>query len=154
MMRRTSTIAVQVAAGWLCAGIVAAQSVQRCESPDGKVTYSNTTCPAGTQPVRKIEEEPAPSTADRKAARERAQQNSRELEKLERERQREEERAARTRANAEARQRRQDAECRKAEARVRAARAEFEGATLQRRQQADRKLRLAEEEAKAACKNN
>jgi len=51
---------------------VAAQAIQRCESKDGRVTYSNTTCPDGTVPVRKVNTEPPISVEDRKAAQERA----------------------------------------------------------------------------------
>ena len=145
--------AVLLAAGALSTGAATAQQVQRCESPEGKVTYSNSTCPDGTQTVRKIEQDSGPSAADQKAARERAQQHSRELDKLERQRQKEEEKAARERASAEAKQAKHDADCRKLDARVRAAREEFENATLQQRQQADRKLRLAEDQA-AACKKS
>jgi hypothetical protein len=152
MTLRASAVAAFLAAGSLCAGAAMAQSVQRCESPEGKVTYSNSPCPAGTESKRKIEPDAGPSPADQKAARERAQQHSRELDKLERQRQKDDDNAARERATAEARQRKQDAECRKLEARVRAAKDEFDNATLQRRQQADRKLRLAEQQANAACK--
>jgi hypothetical protein len=151
MTRRRGACAALAAAGWVFAAAATAQPVQRCESPDGKVTYSNSTCPAGTEPVRKVESDPGPSAADQKAARERAQQRSRELDKLERQRQNEETKAARARAAAEAKEARHEAECRKLDARVRAARSEYESATLQRRQQADRKLRLAEEQA-AGCK--
>jgi hypothetical protein len=151
MSARGGALAALVAAGCFCAVPALAQTVQRCESPDGKVTYSNTDCPSGTQPVRKVEPDPGPTPADQKAARERAQQHSRELDKLERQRQKEEEKAARARAAADAKQAKHDVECRKLEARVRVAREEFESATLQRRQQADRKLRLAEEQA-APCK--
>jgi hypothetical protein len=135
----------------LCAGAASAQTVQRCESPEGKVTYSNTTCPPGTEAVRTIERDPGPTPAEQKAARERAQQHSRELDKLERQRQKEEEKAARDRAAAETRQAKREAECRKLDARVRAARQELEAATLARRQALDRKLRIAEEQA-AACR--
>jgi len=145
--------AALLAADALSAGVATAQQVQRCESPEGRVTYSNSTCPDGTQAVRKIEQDPGPSAADQKAARERAQQHSRELDKLERQRQKDEEKAARERASAEAKQAKHDAECRKLDAHVRAAREEFENATLQRRQQADHKLRLAEDQA-AACKKS
>jgi molecular chaperone GrpE (heat shock protein) len=130
-----------------------AQTMQRCETPEGKVTYSNTTCPSGSEVVRTIEGDPGPTPAEQKAARERAQQHSRELDKLERQRQKEEEKAARTRAAADAKEARREAECRKLDAKVRAAREEFETATLSRRQALDRKLRLAEEQA-AACRKS
>ncbi len=148
-----------VAAGAFCAvclfwaGTTSAQTVQRCESPEGKVTYSNTTCPPGTEAVRSIERDPGPTAEEQKAARERAQQRSRELDKLERQRQKEEEKAARTRAAAEAKQAKRDAECNKLDQRVRAARAELDAATLARRQALDRKVRIAEEQA-AACRKS
>ena len=143
--------AVVVAAGLVCPPFAFSQQVQRCESPEGKVTYSNVPCPDGTQAVRKIESDPAPNAADQKAARERAQQHSRELDKLERQRQKEEEKAARERASAESKQAKHDAECRKLDAKVKVARDEFDNASLDQRQRADRKLRLAEDQA-AACK--
>jgi hypothetical protein len=49
-----------------------AQSIQRCEAKDGRVTYSNTSCPDGTVPVRKVNTEPPISVDDRKGAQERA----------------------------------------------------------------------------------
>ncbi len=57
-----------------CATIAGAQSdvIQRCESKDGRVTYSNTACPSGTTPVRKVNTEPPIRVDDRKAAQERA----------------------------------------------------------------------------------
>jgi Domain of unknown function (DUF4124) len=153
MTARCGGSAVFVAAGLLCAGAAGGQEVQRCESPTGKVTYSNTTCPTGTEAVRTVETEPPPSEADRKAAIERARQRSRELDRLEHQRQKEEEKAARDRAAADAKHSRRDAECRRLEARVREARLEFENATLQRRQLAGRKLQTAEEQA-AACRKS
>ncbi|HTT13451.1 MAG TPA: DUF4124 domain-containing protein [Burkholderiaceae bacterium] len=151
MSARSRAAAALAAAGLFCAAPVPAQQVQRCESPDGKVTYSNTQCPEGTQAVRKIEPDTGPSAADQKAARDRAQQHSRELDKLEKQRQKDEEKAARERAAAESKQAKQDAECRKLEAKVRMAREEFDNATLEQRQRADRKLRQAEDQA-AVCK--
>src|SRR5215470_17935158 len=111
--RTRATAAVVVAAGLVCVAPAFSQQVQRCESPEGKVTYSNATCPDGTQAVRKIEPDPDPTAADQKAARERAQQHSRELDKLERQRQKDEEKAARARAVADAKQEKRDVECRK-----------------------------------------
>lgn len=35
-----------------------AAAIVRCESADGKVTYSNTECPANTRQVRKVEQSP------------------------------------------------------------------------------------------------
>lgn len=136
----------------LCAFGAAAQTVQRCESPDGKVTYSNTTCPAGSEAVRSIDRDPGPTAEEQKAARERAQQRSRELDKLERQRVKDEEKTARLRSAADAKQARRDAECAKLDAKVKAARAELDAATLAKRQALDRKLRAAEEQATACRK--
>jgi hypothetical protein len=149
MKRGAGTLVVAAAC---LAGAAAAQTVQRCESADGKVTYSNTACPPGTQAVRKIEPEPPPPAVDQKAARERTQRYAREVERLESERKKEEQNAQRQRAAAEERARKKQAECRKLEARVEDAREAFEQATLAKRQEADRKLRRARDQYEAACK--
>lgn len=154
MKRRALAAALGLLASLGYAGAACAQSVQRCETPEGKVTYSNAAdCPPGTTAVKKIERDTAPTADDQKAAKLRAQQNSRELDKLERQRQREEDKAARDRAATEARLAKRDAECRKLDARVRAARADLEAATLAQRQALDKKLRAAESQA-AACRKS
>lgn len=150
---RLRALAAVLAGGAFCAYAAFAQTVQRCETPEGKVTYSNTNCPAGTEAVRNIERDPEPTAAEQKAARDRAQQRSRELDKLEHQRQKDEDKAARVRAAAEAKQAKREAECRKLDARVRAAREELDSATLARRQALDRRLRVAEEQA-AACRKS
>jgi hypothetical protein len=43
---------------------VLAETVQRCESADGKVTYSNTQCPAGTSATRKVNTSPPVAVDD------------------------------------------------------------------------------------------
>ena len=60
------------------AAVAEAQSgvVQRCESKDGRVTYSNTACPAGTTPVRRVNTEPPISVDDSKAAQDRARKEA------------------------------------------------------------------------------
>lgn len=56
---RIST-AVLVCAALLGAGLARdAAAIVRCESADGKVTYSNSDCPPNTRLVRKIEPSPA-----------------------------------------------------------------------------------------------
>jgi hypothetical protein len=139
-------------AALLWPAVAAAQPVQRCESPDGKVTYSNTACPPGSQAVRNIQAEPEPSPVDQKAARERTQRHLRAVEQLERTRRKEEEKAERQRAAAQARNEKLAAECRRLEARVQAARSAFEATTLARRQEADRRLRLAQEQYDLRCR--
>lgn len=69
------------------AAAAAAQSgvVQRCESKDGRVTYSNTACPAGTVPVRKVNTEPPISVEDSRAAQERARKESAAVKQIDKE---------------------------------------------------------------------
>ncbi len=61
-----------------------AQGVQRCEAPDGKVTYSNTRCPDGTSAVRQVNTAPPVAVDEAKAAKDRARDDAaraRELDK-------------------------------------------------------------------------
>ncbi|MGZ8273882.1 MAG: DUF4124 domain-containing protein [Burkholderiaceae bacterium] len=60
------------------AGIVSAQSanVQRCEGKDGRVTYSNTQCPEGTVPIRKVNTDPPVSVEAKKAAQDLAKKDA------------------------------------------------------------------------------
>jgi hypothetical protein len=74
MMRRAACAALLLAAGLPAAAL--AQGVQRCEAPDGKVTYSNTKCPDGTANVRAVNTAPPVSTEEQKAAKERAQREA------------------------------------------------------------------------------
>ena len=46
----------------LFAGAASAEAVFRCEGKDGKITYSDSTCPSDSRSVRKLEEAPAVST--------------------------------------------------------------------------------------------
>jgi uncharacterized iron-regulated membrane protein len=50
----------------------AAQGIQRCEGPGGRVTYANDTCPEGTRPVRTVDAAPAPTPEAQQAARDKA----------------------------------------------------------------------------------
>ena len=78
--------------------------VQRCEGKDGKVTYSNRECPAGTSPVRKVDTAPPISVPDDKAAKDRAKKDIAEAKQLDKERKQqeaEEKKAADKRARAE-----------------------------------------------------
>jgi len=151
MSGRTARLCVPFVSGVLFAAPGWAQEVQRCEATDGKVTYSNSACPPGSRPVRTIDPDPPPSAADQKAARERTQRYLRQVENLERSREKEQQEAQRARLAAEEAERRRAVECRALESRVHAAREERDKATLQKRQQADRKLRLAQERFDARC---
>lgn len=64
----------------------AQQQVQRCEGKDGRVTYSNTQCPEGTTPVRKVNTDPPVRVEDQQAAKERAKKDAAEVKQIEKER--------------------------------------------------------------------
>jgi hypothetical protein len=53
-----------------------AQSIQRCESPDRRITYSNAECPPGTKAVRSLAPAPQPSPEASEAAAARAKRES------------------------------------------------------------------------------
>jgi hypothetical protein len=60
----------------LLASELLAQAIQRCESPGGSITYSNTDCPPGTRPVRSVAPAPQPSPEAREAAAARAKRDA------------------------------------------------------------------------------
>lgn len=79
-------VAVAIAATmYAISGLAQQMQVQRCESRDGTVTYSNRECPAGTSPVRKINTAPSVSVPAEKAARDRARKDAAEVKQLEKE---------------------------------------------------------------------
>lgn len=49
-----------------------AQQIQRCEGPDGRVTYSNSACPDGTRASGAVKAAPTPSPEAQAAARDKA----------------------------------------------------------------------------------
>lgn len=67
--------ALTFAAGLTLAAPVAAQTIQRCESADGRISYSDTACPPGSQAVRALAAPERPSPAARKQARERVERD-------------------------------------------------------------------------------
>ena len=91
----TALIGLAAPSAWAQSG-----SVQRSEGKDGRVTYSNTQCPDGTVPVRKVNTDPPISVEARKAAQEQAKKDAAAVKELERERAQE---AARERKQADAR---------------------------------------------------
>lgn len=70
----------------LAIATASAQQVHRCESKDGKVTYSNTQCPEGTTPVRKVNTDPPVKVEDQKAAKDRAKKDAAEVKQIDKER--------------------------------------------------------------------
>jgi hypothetical protein len=139
-------------ARWLLPGLLAvwtlaaaAQEVQRCESTDGKVSYANGPCPPGTAAVRALPPAGTPSAADQKAAQQRTQQDVRNAAALERARKAEAERAAREQEQAHAKARKKEAHCRRLENRLRDAQEDLAKAKENKRTEAQRRLRRAED---------
>jgi hypothetical protein len=125
---------------------LAAQSIQRCESKDGRVTYSNTACPEGTAPVRKVNTEPPISVDDKKAAQERTRKESAAAKQVDKEQAQQEARErkqADERAKAEAKAKERCDNARRELDRARASRAE-----LNARPSAAEKIEKAESEIK------
>jgi hypothetical protein len=130
----------------LIPAVLAAQSIQRCESKDGRVTYSNTACPEGTAPVRKVNTEPPISVDDKKAAQERTRKESAAAKQVDKEQAQQEARErkqADERAKAEAKAKERCDSARRELDRARASRAE-----LNARPSAAEKIEKAESEIK------
>ncbi len=129
----------------------AAQDVQRCEAADGKTVYVNGPCPGGTRPVRALPPAQAPNAADQKAAQQRARQDSSKVAEIDRGRKADEARAVREQERAENRLKKKQTHCRRLEARLRVAQEDLAGATLNKRAEAQRRLRRADELFTADC---
>jgi len=128
-----------------------AQDVQRCEDANGKVSYANGPCPQGTTAVRTLPPAATPSAADRKAAQQRAQQDTRDAAALDRARKAEEQRIAREQEQAQARAKKQEAQCRRLETRLRQEREELASASSNKRAEAQRRVRRAEQAYVEEC---
>jgi hypothetical protein len=131
-------------------------TVQRCESPDGKVTYSNTQCPAGTSPVRKVNTDPPVRVDDQQAAKERAKKDVAEVKKLEKERAEQEakdERKANERVKADAKAVERCEHARRDLERARKTRSDLDdrAATVEAMQKADREISKREAEVNKDC---
>ena len=132
----------------------AAQGVQRCESADGKVTYSNTHCPEGTSAVRKVNTSPPVAVEEQKAAKERAKRDAAEV--ADKSREQTQAKADREAAEAEKVQAKQRERCERAQRdleRTRSTRASLEqrAATVEQMQKADKELGRRGEDAVKAC---
>jgi hypothetical protein len=154
-MKPSTCIAVALAL--LFSPAVFAQSaVQRCESKDGSVTYSNTECPPGSAPVRKVNTDPPVSVEERKAAQERAKKDSSTIKQIDKERAQEEARAKREadqRAKAEAKSKERCERARRDLQRAKTTRAELseQAATLDKMQKADREISRREADVAKDC---
>lgn len=133
---------------------VFAQGVQRCEAPDGKVTYSNTRCPEGTSAVRQVNTSPPVAVEEANAAKERARSDADRVRELDKARQDEEakvrkaaerrhEADAKAEAAAKAKERDRCNRARRELAGARDARAELmekRAASIEQMQKADREV--------------
>jgi hypothetical protein len=145
------TVALLVACG-----ACLAQQVQRCESPDGKVTYSNTKCPDGTTPVRNVNTSPPVVVDEQKAAKERAKREADEVKAIDKARAKEEaevQRAAADQKKAQVKDRERCEKTKRDLAQAMDARAELhrKPATIQQMQEADSDIAKREAEVARAC---
>lgn len=134
----------------LAAGNAAAQAL-RCESPEGKVTYAQENCPAGTAPVRAVGAAGQPTPEDQRAAASRARGEAKTLDQIERERKAEEARAARAQSTDRARSAAHARTCRRLALRVKQAKDDLAAASLSRAKDARRRLQKAQENHDLEC---
>jgi hypothetical protein len=156
--RCAALITFMLATAWTTA---AAQTVQRCEAADGKVTYSNSPCPDGTKSVRQVNTTPPIAVEEQKAAKDRARRDAadaKDAEKVrDKERAQEEAKAERTAAEQKKAQAKERERCNRAKGDLelaRSARASLlqqRAATIEEMQKADREISKREAEAAKAC---
>ena len=130
--------------------------VQRCESKDGRVTYSNTQCPDGTVPVRKVNTEPPVSSDATKAAQEQAKKDAATAKQMEKERAAQESREqkqADARLKVEARTKERCDRAHRDLDRAKATRVQLDGsaATVEKMQKADREIGRREADVAKEC---
>ncbi len=129
----------------------AAQDVQRCEDANGKVSYASGPCPQGTTAVRTLPPAGTPSPVDRKAAQQRAQQDTRDAAALDRARKAEEQRIAREQEQAQTKAKKQEAQCRRLETQLRQEREELASTPSNKRAEAQRRVSRAEQAYVEEC---
>ncbi len=133
-----------------------AQDIQRCESADGKVTYSNSKCPDGTAPVRNVNTSPPVAVDDQKAAKERAKRDSAQVREIDKAREKEAadaKRAAAEQKKAQTKELERCAKARKDLTQAMDARASLrrKAATIQQIQKADDEIAKREKVVANAC---
>lgn len=131
--------------------LAAVAEIQRCEAPDGKVTYSNESCPSGTTAVKKVDTRPPVTEADARAAKTRAQRDADEARAIEKQRDAEEKSRARARDAARKKEEQLDRECNKKRITVNTARDALESATLNKRAELEKKLARAQAAFEKDC---
>jgi hypothetical protein len=137
-------------------GTASAEGVQRCESADGKVTYSNTQCPEGTSAVRKVNTSPPVATDEQKAAKDRAKRDAAEAKSIDKAKSQEQARAEREAAERKKAEAKQHERCERAQKdleRARNTRAALDqrAATVEQMQKADKEIGRRETDAAKAC---
>ena len=140
----------------LIPAVLAAQSIQRCESKDGRVTYSNTACPDGTVPVRKVNTEPPISVDDRKAAQERIRKENAAAKQVDKEQAQQEARdrkQAEERAKADAKAKERCDQARRELERSVASRADLNSrpSTAEKIEKAESEIKRRESDVKRDC---
>jgi len=156
-MKALHRSAVAVAAlAFAAAASAQPSSVQRCEGKDGRVTYSNTQCPEGTVPVRKVNTDPPVSVEAKKAAQELAKKDSAAAKQIEKEQAQQEARdrkQAEERAKAESKSKEKCERAKRDLERARTTRAELgsRAASVEKMQKADREIGRYEAEVTKDC---
>jgi|SoimicMinimDraft_9_1059737.scaffolds.fasta_scaffold45707_1 hypothetical protein len=62
--------------------LAASQTIQRCEGPGGRITYSNADCPEGTRPVKALQPAPAPSLEAQRTAQDNAARDAQAVQQM------------------------------------------------------------------------
>ena len=157
-VRCAAIISLLLGTAWTTA---AAQTVQRCEAADGKVTYSNSPCPDGTKSARQVNTTPPIAVEEQKAAKDRAKRDAADAKDAEKARDKEREkqeakveRAAAEQKKAQAKERERCDRAKGDLERARSARASLlqqRAASIDEMQKADREISKREAEAAKAC---
>lgn len=154
--RRLLRLVPAAAVALVTAAAAQTGTVQRCESKDGRVTYSNTACPEGTSPVRKVNTDPPVSVDAKKAAEQRANKDGAALKQIDRERAQQEARdrkQADERAKADAKAKERCERAKRDLERAKATRADLNArpAPVEKMQKADHEIGRREEEVAREC---
>lgn len=147
MKRLLITVAI-LAAGQV---VPVRAEIQRCEGPDGKVTYSNEQCPEGTKAVKKVDTRPPVLEGEARAAKSRAEREARELKTIERDRDAEEKARAKAQAAARKKEEQLERECNKKRIAVNKAREAVETSALDKRAALEKRLLTAEADFAKSC---
>ena len=156
-MKRMPRFAIAlVAMSVACGSGAQSSSVQRCESKDGHVTYSNTQCPDGSVPVRKVNTDAPVSVDAKKAAQEQAKKDAAAAKQVDKERAQQESRErkqADERAKAEAKAKERCDRAHRELDRAKATRVQLDerAMTVEKMQKADREIGRREADVAKEC---